>query len=480
VTWQDGSEVTCEDVKYGVSRTFASDVINQGPTYASAYLDIPANPVTDEDDPNSAFPTAYYGPYHGTGQEHFDQAVTCDGKTITFNLKSPHADFNYTVTLGFSPVPNPDDHPGIDTGETYGTTAPYVFSNGPYMVESYTTGNGGSYVLVRNPEWNADSDPIRPAYPDSWVVHFGVDPLIIDQRLMESAGEDANAVQYGDVQPENLDTIFADPETANPDFAGRAISGFDPYSLYYWIANDRITNVKIRQAMGVALDREALRLNAGGNFAGDFADGAVKPNIGQDYAPTNLWSAAGPFGVDVPPTGDPALAQTLIQESGEAAPELVFCHPDTPVNGRAAAIVIESLGRAGLTVTANAIESGRYYSVVYDTEGPCHFGSGGWGADWPNASTVIEPLFHSNGGWPLARVNDADFDAGVEAALSELDRGTQATMWQELNTTASEQMWHIPTLFGRSQTLAGNGVGPDPLYRWPAYGSWPYGIMYVK
>ena len=41
VTWQDGSAVTCEDIKYGVSRTFATDVINQGPTYAIEYLDIP-------------------------------------------------------------------------------------------------------------------------------------------------------------------------------------------------------------------------------------------------------------------------------------------------------------------------------------------------------------------------------------------------------------------------------------------------------
>src|SRR5664279_4147028 len=33
--WQDGTPVTCEDIKYGVSRTFATDVITCGPTYAS-------------------------------------------------------------------------------------------------------------------------------------------------------------------------------------------------------------------------------------------------------------------------------------------------------------------------------------------------------------------------------------------------------------------------------------------------------------
>ena len=78
VTWQDGSPVTCEDVKYGVSRTFATDVINQGPTYAIAYLDIPY----EADGKTSR----YKGPYAGTGQTLFDQAVSCHGKTITFNL----------------------------------------------------------------------------------------------------------------------------------------------------------------------------------------------------------------------------------------------------------------------------------------------------------------------------------------------------------------------------------------------------------
>lgn len=99
LTWEDGSALTCEDVKYGVSRTFANDIINNGPTYAVAYLDIPANPVTDEADPKSVYLSAYYGPYDGTGQDLFDQAVSCNGNVITFKLKQSVADFNMTVTL---------------------------------------------------------------------------------------------------------------------------------------------------------------------------------------------------------------------------------------------------------------------------------------------------------------------------------------------------------------------------------------------
>jgi len=42
VTFEDGSAITCEDIKYGVSRTFATDVITDGPTYAISMLDIPS------------------------------------------------------------------------------------------------------------------------------------------------------------------------------------------------------------------------------------------------------------------------------------------------------------------------------------------------------------------------------------------------------------------------------------------------------
>jgi peptide/nickel transport system substrate-binding protein len=461
VTFQDGSPITCEDVAYGTSRTFATDVINQGPTYAVAYLDIP----TDADGSSS-----YKGPYTGVGQELFDKAVTCDGNTITFNLNKPVADFNYTVTLGFSPVPK-----AADTGETYGTVAPFAVSSGPYKVESYTTGNGGKLIMVRNDAWDPASDPYRKAYPDKWEIDFGIDAKVLDQRLIASAGNDNTAIQYGGVQPENLSVVFADPETPNPDFVGRAISGFDPYSRYYYIDVNKVPNVKIRQAMAVALDREALRLNIGGAFAGEFADGVIKPNIGQDYAPTGFWTDF--FGKAIPDNGDPEFAKQLITDSGEAAPSLTFNFADTPTNQKSAAIVISSLAKAGITVTPNPIEPGKYYSVVFDPANPGDFGTGGWGADWPNASTVIPPLFTQVGGWDLSQVDDADFNAKVDAAATELDRATQATLWQALNKEASENVYVIPTFFGLSQTLAGKGVAP--VYRWPAYGSWPYGEMYV-
>ena len=488
VSWQDGSELTCEDVKYGTSRTFATSVISGGPTYAIAYLDIPSVDGYRKKADGTIAPasvSAYGGPYSDTlaifsdeaatvpipnDTAAFDAAVVCDGKTITFHLNNPVADFNYTVTLGFSPVPE-----AADTGENYGSVDLPV-SSGPYQVESYTTGNGGKMILVRNPNWDRASDPNRPALPDGYEIDFGIAGAVIDQRLIASAGNDQYAIPYGGtLQTENLAVVFVDKDTPQAQFAGRAVSQFDIYVRYYWINVNKVTNVKIRQAMAVALDREALRLNAGGDFYGDFADGLIKPNIGQDYAPTGFWDSF--FGHEIPATGDVDLAIQLIEDSGEAAPSLTFDYADTPTNARTAAIVVSSLGRAGITVTPNPIEPGKYYSVVFDPAAGHEFGMGGWGADWPNASTVVAPLFTQKGGWDLSQVDDAAFNAKVDTALSTINRAEQASLWQALNQEAVENVYAIPTFFGLQQRLAGTKIGN--VYFWGPYGSWPYGDMYV-
>lgn len=472
LTWEDGSEVTCEDVKYGVSRTFANDIITNGPTYAVQYLDIPANPITDEADTKSVYLAAYYGPYDGTGQDLFDKAVSCDGKTITFKLKNSVADFNMTVTLGFGAVPNPTDHPDlVDTAELY-TTAPY--SNGPYKIEEYTTGNGGHLLMTRNENWKPESDPIRKAYPDEWEVLFGIDAKVIDQRIIESQGDDAYTIMYSSVQPENLATVFANPGEPNPDFADRAISDYDPYARYYWINTQKITNVKLRQAIGVALDRDAVRNNAGGDYAGALGDGVIKPNLGSQYAPTGLWT--GLLGKAIPDNGDPEYAKQLITDAGEPMPDLTWDYPTNPVRDQEAAIVVASLGLAGINVTANPIPGGQYYGIIFDDEQANEFGWAGWGPDWPNASTIIAPLFTDAGGWNISRVSDTDFVDAVQAALTTLDPAEQAKQWQDLNKLAMERMYVIPTTFGLTQVIAGTKIAP--AYQWAPYGSWAYAEIY--
>jgi peptide/nickel transport system substrate-binding protein len=467
VTFQDASPITCADIKYGASRTFATDVITGGPTYAIAYLDIPY----EADGQTSKYP----GPYTATPEQQalFDKAIDCsaDGKTLTFHLNQPVPDFAYTLTLGWAPVPKV-----ADTGEKYGSVAPFPVSSGPYKIESYTTGPGGKMVLVRNTNWSQASDTYRHPYPDKWEFDFGVDPQAIDDRMKANAGNDQTAVQRENIQPQNLSLVFKDAKTPVDKYVGRAHSDYDIYALYYFINVAKVPNLKIRQAMAVALNRDAIRKNDGGVWAGDFADGIIKPNIGPDYAETGMWKDM--FGKAIPDTGDPDLAKQLISDSGVAAPSITldYASASGAIAERRAAIVKDSLELAGFKVSVNPIAE-HFYTVVFG-DGAHELGYTGWGADWPNAKTVVAPLFTQKGGWDLSRADDADFNAKVDEASHETDRTKQEGLWQALNKQAMLNAWVIPTFFELQQRFNGSRVGN--VYAWGPYGSWAYADMYVK
>jgi peptide/nickel transport system substrate-binding protein len=459
VSFEDGTPVTCADIKYGVSRTFATDVITDGPTYAISYLDVPKL-----EDGSSE----YKGPFLAEGSivAGFDKAVTCseDNKTITFNLNRSVADFNYTVTLpAFSPVPQ-----ASDTGEKYDDA---VVATGPYIISEYTKGQ--KMTLVRNENWDPASDDYHPAYPDQVVVLFAQDEAAIDQRLIADAPEDQATIAYGNVQSENLATVFS---SGDPRFEGRTFNDFDPYVRYTAINTQLLPNIKHRQAIVAAMNNAEYIAARGGDFAGVRADGVVKPSLASDYAETGLWDTM--LGEAIPVEGNPELAKKLIAESGEPMPELTYQFPTNPVDEKIAASVQSSLARAGITVKLEPIESGQYYGIVFDPEKAKELMRSGWAPDWQNASTILPELFGQTGGFNLSQVKDDAFEAQLQDALKILDRTEQGKAWQALNTTAAENAYVIPHLFGKAQALAGSKIGN--VYLWFPYGTYAYGDLYVK
>lgn len=458
--WQDGTPVTCEDLKYGVSRTYAVDVIVGGPTYASQYLDVP----TGKDGTS-----VYKGPYvtKGNNTAAYDKAVVCDGNKITFHLAKPIGDFNYTVTLGMGAVQK-----SKDTGEKY---TKRIQSNGPYMIQEYTKGN--QMVLVRNPNWDKSSDDYRPAYPDKIVVKFGLDQSVIDQRMIRDSGADQQTYMRESLLAADLPTVFNDPR-----YAERRVKNFSPYVIYRCINVEKVPILKQRQAIAVALDRKQLQTIAGGTYAGDIADGVIKPNLALDYAPSGIWD--GLLGKSIPDSGDPEYAKQLIKESGKPMPTITYSYSQNPDADKGAAAIKASLEKAGIKTKLNPIEASAYYTTVFNKNRATELMNNGWGPDWPNASTVIPPLFTMKGGWDVSRVDDKAFNARVDAALSETDRAKQSQLWKDLNKEAMKQAWVVPTLFENDQRLAGSKVHSasgknGQLYIGGSAGNWPYVDMYV-
>jgi peptide/nickel transport system substrate-binding protein len=464
VTFEDGTPITCADVAYGVSRTFATDIITDGPTYAITMLDIPV-----DKDGNSV----YKGPYvtKGNDQAAFDKAVECtDDKTVVFHLKSPVGDFNYTVTLlSFSPVPK-----SADTGEKYDDKP---VSSGPYRIESYD--KGSQLVLVRNDNWSQDTDDYRPAHPDRIVMKFGLETPVIDQRLIQDSGDDQSALTFGDtIDPTNLATVFGSDR-----FADRRTNELDPFVRYIAVNTAKVPSLELRKAIAVGLDRAQMRTVAGGEFAGDLADGVIKPNLPTDYAPSGMWDTL--LGLKVPDSGDPTAAKKIIADSGETMPTLQYDYPQTDANDKLAASVVGSLAKAGIKVRPNPIEAGQFYGIVLDPAKEGHLVYAGWGPDWSNASTVIPELFTPSGGFDLSQSDDKAFNEKSAEAKAMTDRQAQAALWKELNKQAMAQVWVIPTRFGRDQRLVGSKVGASSgkdghVYLWAPFGSWSYGDLFVK
>ena len=75
IKWQDGSAVTCDDVKYGVSRTFATDRHHRRPdaTRSSTSTSRTTRTATRST-------RARTSPRAHRGAAAFDKAVTCDGQ----------------------------------------------------------------------------------------------------------------------------------------------------------------------------------------------------------------------------------------------------------------------------------------------------------------------------------------------------------------------------------------------------------------
>ena len=97
VTWEDGTPVTSKDIKYGIERIWAQDVLSGGPVYLMHVLDPKGE---------------YKGPYKDKAKDKLGlKAIeTPDDKTIVFKLPKRNGDFEQMLAMpSASPVQQDKD-----------------------------------------------------------------------------------------------------------------------------------------------------------------------------------------------------------------------------------------------------------------------------------------------------------------------------------------------------------------------------------
>ncbi|MEV7140354.1 ABC transporter substrate-binding protein [Streptomyces tauricus] len=425
-TWEDGKPITSKDVKYGIERAWAQDVLSGGPIYLQQVLD----PKKE-----------YKGPYKDKSADKLGlKAIeTPDDKTIIFKLPEANSDFEEMLALtSASPV-----RQDKDTKSKYGLKP---FSSGPYKFQSYTPSKG--IVLVRNTEWKASSDPVRKAYPDKITVDFFTNANDMDQRLIKG-DYDLDIGQTG-LSPQGRTTALKQHK-GNLD---NPVSGYIRYAVFPQSVKP-FDNEHCRKAVIYGADHESLQTARGGPVAGgDIGTNMLPPSVpgseGQKYDPYELATANK--------NGNAAKAKEELKACGKpnGFKTTIAVRNNKPVEVATAESLQASLKKVGITVDIEQFDGAQTTGIIGSPSNVKKKGYGiiimGWGPDFPSVQGYGLPLWSGDyilesGNNNFALIKDKTIDGLFDSYTKELDDTKKAEISTEINHKVMEGGYYLPFVF---------------------------------
>lgn len=430
--FEDGTPITAATVKYGLERSFASELTG-GLTYHKVLLE------GGQD---------YSGPFSG---EHLDSIETPDDLTLVFHLNRPYGDFGWIVsTPAFAPVPEDSGEP-----ETYATEP---VTSGPYRLESYAPGSRA--VLVRNENWDPATDQARTGGPDRIEFALAQDASVVAQSLIADRSDAQDAFLSTFVPTAQLVQAQNDPNV------GDRLVTSGPGALEYLALNTESEALKdpaVRRAIQYAVDKQAYLTAKGGEISGDYATTLITPGIAgrEEYS---LYADE--------PAGDPEEAERLLTEAGAGELNLRLVITDDQTG--AAEAIQQGLSRAGITVTIQPLDENAYSSEVTAGDGSGYdLVLSSWQPDVPSPNANLTPLFHSSqiggGNYNLARFDDPEVDEAILEASSTVDPEEAHTLWAAVDKQILEQSPVVPLIYSKNSFLHGSGVENFVIGEFPAY-----------
>jgi peptide/nickel transport system substrate-binding protein len=390
-----------------------------------------------------------------------------DDNTIVIKTTEPNAVIANANTLALPcTVPVPKDYAAkYDSGKqsTYGEHQ--VFT-GPYMIErsgDKFTGYKPSKLikLVRNPSWDKSTD-YRPAYLDTIIYDGGNDLTVGSKRIL--AG---NGFLSGD---------FAAPPTPVLKAAlsrQKELVNIGPsQSIRYIAMNSKLKpfdDVNVRRAVIAATDREALRLTRGGPSLGIIATHFIPPGIpGHEEA----GGANPPPGVDfyANPKGDMAVAAKYMKAAGfpggkYSGPQITMVGDDEAPASNTGEAFLEVLRKLGFKVNYRQVPHevmlSKFCSVPKTEPEVCP--NLGWGKDFVDAQSFIDPIFNGKNIVPSGNVNTAQVDdpainKKIEQAKTETDKAKATQIWADLDKELTSKAYLLTWLWENQVNLRSKDV----------------------
>jgi peptide/nickel transport system substrate-binding protein len=415
-------EVTAQDFITAVERLYDKE----SPSYGQFYADLIAGA--------RRFGAGKAGRISGL--------VAVDARTLQITLDQPAEDFLSILALPvFAPVPG-EYAARYQVGANYDG---HVVGTGPYTPTTYIPRR--LVVLVRNPNWDPATDPLRKAWVDRIEVRLGVGISPI-QRAIER--EEADLSLDSHVPQARIDALRADPQRS------QRLSVNPTGNLLLLVLGTHrkagaIADVRVRQAVNYAIDKVAYRDAIAGRYAatGELASTIMAPgSLG--YRPYDLYPTPGG-------RGDPAKARALLAEAGyPKGLTLGFA----TLSGRLAAgrrPIEASLKKAGidLKVITNREWDPHFEALANPAKRLEHqLAQSGWRLDYlgDNARQSIVPQYDSRlvDSGNFSEYHNPGVNRLIDRALAEPDRDRRAAMWAGIDQRIMRDAPMVPLLWENS------------------------------
>ena len=347
--------------------------------------------------------------------------ITTDDKTgaITIKLNAPQGDFENILATEFAALV-PASAPAKDQ-----STTPMP-ATGPYMIKSYAPNKQA--IVVRNPNFDASvfGGNVPAGNPDKMTVDIIGDDTVALQRVI--SGQDD--YDFHQIPPDRL--------ASTQQKYGDQIKIYTPANTYYFFMNVRekpFDNLKVRQAVEYAVNREALVRIYGG--LAQPTENVLPPTYPQ-YQKLNLY----PYNL--------AKAKQLIAASGDKGASVTVWNHDRGTDPKATAYLTDVLNSIGLNAKEKVINSAVYWTTVGNQATKAQIGFADWFQDYPHPLDWFDVLLNGERITQTHNNNYANFDdKAVNAKIDALKKEPSLTAsvntgWASVDKMTMEQAPWVP------------------------------------
>lgn len=330
-----------------------------------------------------------------------------DASTVTFKMNKPYGPFLATLSASLASI-LPKTDPPLD----FQTTA---VGTGPFAWGTYTK----------------DTETVLNANPTYW--ESGLPKLAsLDYKILPEDSSRLAAVRTGEIQLTTLiDPVSVEAAAQSDGVQTITQDTTDYYLLGLNCAQAPFDNPKVRQALSLAIDRQAI-IDAV-FFGQGKVSGPLVPTLGDWAQPIDQLANY---------TVDTDQAKALLAEAGQSDLSFKMVVGNLTADFQNIALVIQDqLKKIGVTADLDQVEWGTFIDrwKAHDFQSFVSYNGSGNDPD-----RALYPTFHTDGSTNVFSFTDPAVDKLLDEGRAMADAEARKSTYQKIETAIAE---HAPVIF---------------------------------